>query len=706
MILPTESNTMSSEMRAFLFFITFALFVAVLVWRVDHLMFDDKLAWHEAQSRSQISAIVNALDTEVRSDKDLLSLGLPEIEQAKKDFPSNRPYSRFQMVAKVLPPNLKEDKKDWQISSSFYQIGSASKSWANSYINLLFKNIKPSDVKNGSANLYALLDPQRKAFLVLLSRSGSSFQVGLLGPEALQGLMDRQKGQLSSVYIVNLQGQALGHTTPEYVGSLLTEDPLVGEVMKSSVSSGSGKFKNLKGEEVQGLYEQVEDSNLFAVITTPINSLMRNRNSQLGTLAAMGLGLALIGLAGFVMFDRQTDAPRSKQLRTPLPTPSTASLLTASASMESNDSERMKAYTKVASSLSHELKSPLTSILAHVQLAQSNSTNPEKSQEHLQKIESEARGAREIIQKLLIFAGDDKVTSQKAGLETVVNRALKQVEGKIFSKGIKLQRDIQSVSQFTFSPDLLARAVESLLANAIEAMERVPKKELNVSLSEVEQEIQLSIIDSGEGIASSDISKIFDPFYTTRKGTQHVGLGLSTALGIFKEAFGEMEVHSEKSKGTTVKVIFRPEQSTEDVQAEMIVRNPPSVPAASVSAGESELLLPREKNILPGMEPQTRSGVPARSSLLIDHSIERMIDDADEPEGERLLSTRKSETEDFPPAPPISEEHDFSAKIDRPRFVKNEQPKIDKPKFDIKKKVKTSQIDEMQVSVRKPGSRT
>jgi two-component system NtrC family sensor kinase len=693
-------------MRAFLFFITFAVFVAMVVWRVDQLMFGDKLAWSEAQSRAQMSAIVHALDTEVQSYKDVLTLGFPEIEQAKKDFPSGKAYSRFQMVARLLPPNIKDDKKDWQIISSFYQAGSPTKNWASSYINLLLKNVKASEVKNGSANLYALLDPQRKPFLLLLSRHGGNYQAGLLGPEALQSLMDRQKGQLSTIYIVNLQGQALGHTIPEYVGSLLTEDPIVSEVMKSSVGSGFGKFNNLKGEPVQGLYEQVEDSNLYAVITTPLNALMKNRNSERVSLAVMGMGLALIGLASFVFMDRnsgtQTHLPPRPVLPTPMAAPPMASTrIGMDTNFGMSEADKMKAYTKVASSLSHELKSPLTSILANVQLAQTKGGDPERNQEHLQKIESEARAAREIIQKLLIFAGEDKFATQKAGLETVVNRALKQTEGRLFSKGIKVQKNIQSVSQFTMSSDLLVRAVEALLNNAIEAMERAPKKELSVQLSEKDGEIHFNLTDSGEGIASQDLNKIFDPFFTTRSGSQHVGLGLSTALGIFKEAFGQVEVQSEKGKGTTMKVTFRPDS---DAVPASKPSKPEVAPFSKAPAGPMpNPPAPPAVAAAPTLAKQEPIGM---DTLLIDNSIEKMIDDVEEDDD--ILTSRKADFMDLPP-PPQAHEESIPRSPPPPSTDTSTggfSAKIDKPKIDLKKKPTASRVDEMQVSVRRPGSRS
>lgn len=695
-------------MRATIFFLTFVVFIATVVWRVDQVMFGDKLAWGEAQSRAQMSALSHALEIEIRSLKDMLLMSYSEVELGKKDFSSHRPYSQFQMMSKLLPPNQKEDRKDWQVVSTFFQENSPTKKWAAPYITLALKSVKEEDVKSSSANVYTLMDPSRKPYLLLLARGGANWYAGLLGSEVFQGLMDRQKGQKSTVFAVNLQGQALGHTTQEYVGSLLTEDPLVSELIKSSVGSGFGIFKDLKGESVQGLYEQVEGTNIYSVITTPVSSLTENRDKVRWQFILMGLGLAMIGLGVFVYLDR--GGPKDPGLR-PLPA-YVAPAAPVPASISSGNipasGDRMKAYTQVASSLSHELKSPLSSILGHAQLAL-NHVEDESARDHLDKIETEARSARELVQKLLIFAGEDKVTSQKMGLETVLNKALKHVEGKILSKGIKLQRNIQSVPQFTMAGDLLVKALENVLLNAIEAMERAPKKELAVHLQAQGPEIELTISDTGEGISPTDLPKIFDPFFTTRNGAQHVGLGLSTALGIFKEAFGEVHVDSEKGKGTSVKIVFNPQENLMETAAKTetpkAMPKAPSVPAAPVN--------PVTPPSAPGLPSAVTAKAPAPLSeddlilldpLLVDNTIEKLIED-DVPD--MPPSPEELELEPAPaPAPreKTSAPSQAASEPEPARPVPSFSSKIDKPKIEIKKK--TSRLDEMQVAVRRPGERS
>jgi len=674
------------EMRAILFFLTFAVFVATVVWRVDQVMFGDKLAWAEAQSRAQMSSLAHALDAEIQNLRNLLLMSYSEVELSKKEFSAQRPYGRFQMMAKLLPPNTRDDKRDWQIVSQFFQDGASVKSWAPSYVSLVLKTIKENSVRPGSANIYSLMDPQRRPYLLILVRGTGNWYAGLLKTEVFQSLMDRQKGQKSTVFVVNLQGQTLGHTTQEYVGSLLTEDPLVSELMKSSVGSGFGIFKDLKGEPVQGLYEQVENTNLYAVITTPVSSLAAHRGSVRLQLILMGFGLGLIGLALFVFYDRGGPKAVLKS-PSPLVVPAAPAPVSFSSGSVPAGNEKMKAYTQVASSLSHELRSPLTAILGHAQLAKNQMTG--SGNEHLEKIETEARAAREIVQKLLIFAGEDKYSHRKMGLETVVNKALKHVEGKLISKGIKLTKNIQTVPQFTMAGDLLVKAVENVLLNSIEAMERAPKKELTVNLESNGSTILLSITDTGEGISAQDLPKIFDPFFTTRSGAHHVGLGLSTAMGIFKEAFGEIQVDSERTKGTTVKIEFNPQEG--------ILSQTGEVPQSAVPKPLPKV---QESGLIDKTDSETLPPPPVPGSmdpLLVDTTIERMIED-DLPDMPPPPKEIVAAAEPLPP-PPTPAPVAPPPLANKPAF----SSKIDKPKIEIKKK--SSGLDEVQVSVRRPGER-
>lgn len=702
------------------FLITFLLFVAAIVWRVDQILFADKLAWSEAQARSQMSALVQAVQSDLKSMRYLLALGGQEPANDNKEFASTKMYSRFQMFAKVTPPA--SGSSDWQWSETFYREKNNVKTWAPTYVGLALKTIKPSEIREGGSYLASILDPQRKPYILLIQNPGkdqSQWYLGLLPASIFQGLLDQQKGQMSSVYLVNQSGQALGHSIAEYIGSMLSEDPVVAEISKNGLASGVGVYYGSRGESIQGLYEQVEGTNLFTVVTTPVQSLLQGRDFIRGQFVLMGLGLALVGLAIFMLlFKDSPPAPMQSHLpANPVPS---MPIVIKPGNAQAND--RMSAYKQVASSLSHELKSPLTTIIAHLRLVVDHV--PAKEKEHVQLAQRQAEEARSMIQKLLIFTGEDQTPIVLSNLETVVQKALKSVEAKIMSKGIRLNKKISAVPEFTMPSDLLARAIENVLLNSIEAMERAAQKELVIELKSEGSDIILNISDTGEGINAADMGKIFDPFFTTRIGSQHVGLGLSTALGIVRDAYGDIEVQSEKSKGTKVKMIFRPQQnilsSTEKI-AEKTPDTKSVLSAPAAPAGPVDVLTLNEN-------PEARTILNV-SPLLVDNMIEKMLEGADL---EDSLSDRKVDNDKvkFPPTP--NEAHDLFAMQEKvstgavvepdektevlsveesnamlgmsepsSSFSSSFSSKIDKPQIELKKK--NNKLDQMSVSIRRPG---
>jgi signal transduction histidine kinase len=768
-----------------IFLFTFAIFVGLLVWRVDDLFFGDKLNWSEAGSRAQMSLIISSLEGQVQNLKDMFIVSYPKIATDGKDFSSSEPYSVFQAMMTASPTQSSEGA-DWRFSGVTYQAKSPVRAWATSYIGLTLKSVKPADVKPGSVNLYSLLDPERKPYLLMLIHSGdaagagagassqASWMVGLLGPEVFQKLMDRQKGQLSQVYLVNLQAQALGHTVPEYVGSLLSEDPLVANLIKAGSSSGSGFFKNLKGQEIQGMYEQVGATNVFAVISTPMQELLKNRDGIRWQLILLGFGVALVGAALFAFMDPSDSAKGNKAIQAAAnagapkgpQSVSTVKIPTPRLADGMADRSAVSASARIAASISHELRNPLTSILGHVQLAKAH-TSDSKALEHLVRLENEARQAREIVQKLLIFSGEDKYKTEKASLGVSVQKALKAVEGRALSKGVKISKDLQTVPDFTFSPELISRGVESVLVNAIEAMERVPKKELIVKLVKDGEQVVLTIEDSGEGIDAANMQKIFEPFFTTRANAGHVGLGLSTAMGIVKETQGEMNVRSEKGKGTVVEMRFSPSATATPTATNDTV-TASIVPAAAATSAPAPV---QTVTAAPKVEKPLEFLVekPAVPSLLVDKSVENLIDEdpladkkLEEREAKKLPPTPADEFEPTmilenvsaapPSLPPTAEPQKISepavlektepsvlvksepavlaksepavlertepAVLERtePAVLERTEPavlagldekqfssKIDKPKLDLKKK--TNKLDQVHVAGRRPGER-
>jgi len=723
------------------FLVSFASFIGLLVWRVDDIMFSDKLAWSEAQSRSQMSPLIHSLEIELSNLSETLAISLPQIREAKKDYTRGTPLARYQMVAGLK--NL--GQKEWTLERPIFLEQAPAKQWAQQYVTLLLKTIDARDIKPGAIAAYSLLDPQRKSYLflihnmVVVGESGNSKQtqwVGVLvGPEMFQSLMDRQKGQISSVFLVNQLGQALGHTTPEYVGNLLTEDPIVSELMKAQTGNGSGTFKNLKGESIQGFYEQVERSNVFAVITTPVGALLKNRDQVRLQILMLGFGLAFIGTAIFVFIYRADNnsnkkatvfvpppptgpqkvvvtatpaasapalpTPVSVPLATPVPpappslsvgSPSALPLPTAA---EGQPADKMEVFLRMASALSHELRGPLSAILGHVQLLKAHPG----SEEHLGGIEDQARKSRDLLQKLMIFSGEDAPRFQRVKLTDLVRKALRQVDALVFRKGVHVNiEDLREIEAFDLPADLVCRSIENILMNSIEAMERAAKKDLKISLIDDNGKVKLTISDTGEGIEASNLNKVFEPFFTTRGRQFQAGLGLSMSLGIVKELNGNISIESERGKGTTVTIVLDPSQIVAT-----IVPNDLKSSSASTTP-EHQLKAPP----LPPPSPK------ATMMILEDQEVEEVL-------GLENVTASELAKLSPPPIPTVIEseaqEPTRSEVVPAPEFDKLKRDekdlaahqaviaanKIDKPK--IQKPLKVSRLDQVAFQIRRPNEK-
>lgn len=685
------------------------------------MMFSDKLAWGEAQARSQMSPLVHSLEIEFSNLAETLSLATQQLadssSESKKEYSKSSPLSRFEMVANIKYAG------EWNINKALFLEKSPTKTWAALYLSQLFKEIDAKEIKPGAFAAFSLLDPQRRTYLFVLHHRLSStidpdlktdgksdeWNGFLIGAEFFQSLMDRQKGQISSIFLVNNLGQALGHTTPEYVGNFLSEDPIVAELMKSQNGNGSGSFRDLKGEVVQGIYEQVAGSNVYAVITTPLSALLKNREKIRLQFVLMGLGLGFVGIAVFALLYRS-----DKKAAVVAVTPATKSAILAGApvpkvnNFEEAQQEKMQAFLRIAAALSHELRGPMASILGHAQLLKSEGGG----NEHLVEIEEQARKTRELAQKLMAFSGESAPQIVKSDLVEIVNRAIRNVEAKVFRKGVNVFKDLKPVAEVEIPAEMVTKAIENLLNNAIEAMERSLKKELRVSLSTLESgDIELKISDTGEGIEPQNIGRVFEPFFTTRGAQNHVGLGLSMALGILKELKGTVSIESERSKGTSVKVVLDPKQlniANQKVSA-IPQANPSSVlaPAKLPSPPEAVGLS------VPIFEDKEAEAVLSIES--VEHEVSAMPDleerRLDQDQAAQLPSMPDDDFSEVPvpgvaslDSPPLPPSRATAAKVPA-EVARSAQVslKIDKPHLTIQKK--TSVLDLGQFQIRKPGDK-
>jgi hypothetical protein len=98
--------------------------IGVLLWKFDQIFLKDKLTWGESQSRTQLSALSQAMEVEIKSISETMDLAMIALAAEHKDYPSTVPYGRFHMIAKLRAPKAQE----WVFEDRYFREGTPTKS--------------------------------------------------------------------------------------------------------------------------------------------------------------------------------------------------------------------------------------------------------------------------------------------------------------------------------------------------------------------------------------------------------------------------------------------------------------------------------------------------------------------------------------------------------------------------------------------------
>jgi PAS domain S-box-containing protein len=262
---------------------------------------------------------------------------------------------------------------------------------------------------------------------------------------------------------------------------------------------------------------------------------------------------------------------------------------------ETERASRMK--DEFLATLSHELRTPLNAVLGWATALRAGHFLTEELEQGLETIERNARVQAQIIEDLLdmsrIISGKVRLDVQRVDLPAVVAEAIETVRVSASAKGVRLQTIIDPVNApVTGDPNRLQQVFWNLLSNAIKFTPKGGR--IQVLLERVDSHVEVSIIDTGEGISPEFLPYIFDRFQQADASTtrRHGGLGLG--LAIVKQLVelhgGSVRVKSSGTgKGATfivslpLTVLHPLEEPWERVHPQSKPRDLPSIPAISLN---------------------------------------------------------------------------------------------------------------------------
>ena len=228
-------------------------------------------------------------------------------------------------------------------------------------------------------------------------------------------------------------------------------------------------------------------------------------------------------------------------------------------------SEKLKSLGELAGGVAHDFNNVLAAILGRVQLLKLHLEPPpgieEKRKsalelkEELDVIEQAARDGAETVKRIQEFArkrNDDKHFAS-IDINELISHALNYTKirwkNDADSKGIQynIHKNLSPLPRIKGSASELREVFTNMINNALDAMSQ--GGDITIGTNAEDNQLVITIEDTGSGIPRSVKDRIFDPFFTT-KGVQSTGLGLSVSYGIINRHNGSIEVDSREGQGT------------------------------------------------------------------------------------------------------------------------------------------------------------
>lgn len=214
--------------------------------------------------------------------------------------------------------------------------------------------------------------------------------------------------------------------------------------------------------------------------------------------------------------------------------------------------EKLAATGRLVRTLAHEVRNPLSNI--HMSLEQLNGLTKDEDRIYLDIIDRNGKRINDLITELLTSSKPAEMSFEKIAVQTVIDDTIAIALDRITLKQIKLKLNYPDTPCYIRGDkNKLKIAFLNIIINAIEAITH-DRGELSIAVNCTEESNSVEISDNGCGIPTENLSKLFEPYFTSKRNG--IGLGLASTLNIIQAHNATVEVRSKVNEGTTFVVIF------------------------------------------------------------------------------------------------------------------------------------------------------
>jgi len=222
------------------------------------------------------------------------------------------------------------------------------------------------------------------------------------------------------------------------------------------------------------------------------------------------------------------------------------------------ETEKTSSVVMLAAGVAHELGNPLNSLNIHLQLMdrlskKKDGETSKKFEKSLDICRDEVKRLDRIISNFLEAIRPSKPNFKPVDLLVVLEQVLGLLELEFEEKGVQVEIEVSDKAPSVHAdPDQVKQVFFNVIKNAVDAMVKNPR--LKIFLRSDEENVYLQFADSGKGISKEDLSKVFQPYFTTKK--EGHGLGMMIVHRIMRAHGGQVGIESKTRTGTVITLQF------------------------------------------------------------------------------------------------------------------------------------------------------
>jgi two-component system, sporulation sensor kinase E len=222
------------------------------------------------------------------------------------------------------------------------------------------------------------------------------------------------------------------------------------------------------------------------------------------------------------------------------------------------ESERLNALTLLAAGVAHEIGNPLNSLHIHLQLMERTvkkldpaAAGRDELQESIDIARSEISRLDSIVTQFLRAIRPTKPQLKRENINALIDESVRFFAPEIQDRDVVVEQELRSdLPPVELDRDQMKQAFYNIIKNSFEAMKR--RGVLRIRTDMDDTHVIVSFTDSGGGMSAENLSRVFEPYFTTK--TSGSGLGLLIVRRIVREHGGELSIESNEGKGLTLTI--------------------------------------------------------------------------------------------------------------------------------------------------------